>query len=224
MREPLESYLESLVPLSKRNAMDNVLAMRTRFLTLVFEDIFQRHNASAALRTAECMGIQDVYFIENENPFHAHPYVSRGANKWLNIHTINSQLEHASLVAVKEIKERGYAIVATGPAAKQYSPDDLPITKPIALFFGNEHKGLSHHIQDHADYFLSVPIVGFTESYNVSVSSALIIQSLLKRIRQSDSQWHLGEEEKSELKRNWVRQCVRHLEQITHQYELNSNG
>lgn len=224
MRKSLETYIESLVPLSKRNIMDNVLAMRTRYFTLVFEDIFQSHNASAALRTAECMGIQDVYFIENENPFRPHPYVSRGANKWLSIHNIKSQEEHATLLALTQLKNQGYAIVATGPGAKPYTPDELPINRPIALFFGNEQKGLSHHVQRQADYHLAIPIVGFTESYNVSVASALILQTLLKRIRQSDVPWTLKEEERRELKRHWIRQCVRHLDKITHQFALNANG
>ena len=139
---------------------------RTRYLTVVLEDIFQSQNASAVLRTCDCFGIQDVHIIENRNPYEINPDVELGSAKWLNMNRYNKS-GHNTLEAFTELRKKGYKIIATSPHKNDLMIQDLPIEHKIALVFGSEREGLSDIALQNADAFVKIPMYGFTESFNI---------------------------------------------------------
>ena len=96
--------------------------------------------------------------------------------------------EHQDCIA--NLKERGYQIIATTPHENDCMLEDFDISKPSALFFGTERHGLSDEVLAQADGFMKIPMVGFTESLNISVSAAIILQNVSTRLRHSDIRWH----------------------------------
>ena len=96
--------------------------------------------------------------------------------------------------------------------------EDFDITKPSALFFGTERDGLSQEILDKADGFLKIPMVGFTESLNISVSAAIIIQNLTNRLRNSDIAWQLSEDEILEKRLSWAKSSIKDIKRIEARY------
>jgi tRNA (guanosine-2'-O-)-methyltransferase len=185
-----------------------VLQQRTRHLTFVLENIYQPHNASAVLRSCEISGIQDVHIIENTNSFKPSQNVAMGAAKWLDIYKYN-QDENNTVSCIKQLKKHGYRIVATTPHTKDVLLEDLPVEKPLALLFGTELTGLSKTALDNADEFVRIPMHGFTESYNISVSAALCAYQLSRKLHRSDIQWQLTEDEYLHLETEWYRRTIR---------------
>jgi len=210
MEQKLLAYLSEFVTPARLALFEKVLNNRTNYITVVLEDIFQPQNASAVLRSCDCLGIQNVHVIENRNEFTVNKEVSLGASKWLNIHKYNEK-ENNSLQAVKTLKEQGYRIVATTPHIKEQLLPDFDVQKgKAALVFGSELSGISEIIMNQADEFLKIPMYGFTESFNISVSAALILYEISMRIRQLDGKaWKLSEEEKMEIKLKWVRATIK---------------
>jgi tRNA (guanosine-2'-O-)-methyltransferase len=96
--------------------------------------------------------------------------------------------------------------------------EDFDITKPSALFFGTERDGLSEEILKRADGFLKIPMVGFTESLNISVSAAIIIQNLTERLRNSTINWQLSEEEIIEKRLQWAKNTIKDIKRIEARY------
>lgn len=210
MEQKLLAYLSEFVTPARLALFEKVLNNRTNYITVVLEDIFQPQNASAVLRSCDCLGIQNVHVIENRNEFTVNKEVSLGASKWLNIHKYNEK-ENNSLQAVKTLKEQGYRIVATTPHINEQLLPDFDVQKgKAALVFGSELSGISEIIMNQADEFLKIPMYGFTESFNISVSAALILYEISMRIRQLDGKaWKLSEEEKMEIKLKWVRATIK---------------
>lgn len=190
--------------------MERVLDNRTRYITVGLDDIYQPHNASAVLRTCDCFGIQDVHIIENRNTYSVNPDVALGSSQWLEFIRHN-QSEENTLSAVTSLRNAGYRIIATTPAGKQSAnPDNLNLEKGrMALFFGSEMEGLSAAVLDNADELLTIPMVGFTESFNISVSVAIILYQLTGRLRTSSLKWQLSEKERAKIKLKWLRESVR---------------
>lgn len=197
----------------KRNLFDQVLNQRTRHITVVLENIYQPHNASAVLRSCDCFGIQDVHIVENGNKYETSTGVDMGSSKWLSLYRYNKK-ENNTVYALESLKEKGYKIIATTPHTRDCLIQDLPIDQPIALMFGTELTGLSELAMDHADGYVRLPMYGFMESYNISVSAALALYETTERLRKSDFDWHLTEKEKEELKLNWVRKVIRFSEKV----------
>src|SRR5579863_3900144 len=133
----IDSLLQ-YVTQNKQDKMREVIEHRTRYVTIVLEDLFQPHNASAALRTSDIFGIQDVHVIEGKNKFKAVTSVALGAPKWLDVHTSSSTVS-----TINALKKQGYRIVATTPHTDSYLLPFLPLDQKIALVFGNEQAGLS---------------------------------------------------------------------------------
>lgn len=206
----LLSYLESYLTTHRKDLIERVLAERTKYLTIVLEDIFQPQNASAILRSAECCGIQDIHIIENRNQYTLNPDVLRGSDRWLTINKYNS-----SEAAVLRLKENGYRIITTVPSQNAVMLPDLDLLKgKCAIVFGTERTGISTSMQSLADEQLSIPMVGFTESFNVSVSAAIIMHTLSQKLRASNLKWQLNFEEYKELKIRWVRYSIRKPEML----------
>ncbi len=213
INEELLNYLLSFVTEERKNRILNVVSNRTRYITVVIEDIFQSHNISAVLRSAECFGIQDVHIIENQNTFEVNPEIVMGATQWLNIYKYN-QKENNSQNTIETLKQKGYKIVATLPSEKNYYVSNIDISNPLAFCFGTEQNGLTDNITKNADFFVKIPMYGFTESYNISVSVALLLNTIVEKIRNSQVNWQLSPEEKIEIALEWVKKSIKRSDLI----------
>lgn len=215
--EQIINYLSQYISDHKKNLIDHILNHRTRHLTLVLEDIYQSQNASAVFRTVECFGIQDVHLIENQNTYGINRRVLKGADKWLTIKHHNQPNVNNTPLCFKKLKEEGYKILATTPTAS-LSIQDVSIDQKIAIVMGNELHGLSEEAQEAADMKVKIPMEGFTESLNLSVSAAICIYELMTKIRSSDVNWKLSAQEKETLKLIWYRKSIKRSETIERKY------
>jgi tRNA (guanosine-2'-O-)-methyltransferase len=198
-----------------------VLAERTRYITVVLEDIYQSQNASAVLRTCDCTGIQDVHIVEENNEYEIVREVALGADQWLSLHYYNEGKNNIH-AAITHLKSEGYRIVATSPHKEGSTPENFDLSKgKAALLFGTELNGLTKEALELADEFIQIPMAGFTESYNISVSAAITLYSLRKRLESSSLPWKLGEVEKYELLLNWLRTSIKMSEFIENKFIQN---
>lgn len=219
MNTGLIKYLSQFMYENRLKNFEEVLKMRTRYVTVVLEDLFQAQNASAVLRTCECFGIQDIHIIENRNKFIVHREISMGSNKWLNLYRYNTG-KNNSPGAIEALRNNNYRIIATSPdpACRLLSELDLSKGK-MALIFGTELTGISKTIKDNADEFVRLPMFGFTESYNISVSVALCLQEIILRLHKSDVNWQLSEEEYNELLLTWIRYSIKKVHLIEKKFK-----
>ena len=191
-----------------------VLNKRTRYITIVLEDVFQGHNASAVLRSCECFGIQDVHFIENRNAFKVNEEVSMGSAQWLSIYRYNQENSNNTEMCYHYLKQKNYKIIATSPHYRSVTIQDIKIDQPIALVFGAEKEGLSQYALSHADEYMYIPMYGFTESFNISVSAALCMYESIKKLRFSSINYHLSEIEKQEILLQWLKTSIKDADSI----------
>lgn len=217
MPKELITYLSQFISETRRAKFDTVLDFRTRHITIALEDLYQPHNASAVLRSCDIFGIQDIHIIENKNAYTVNKDIALGAPKWLNLHRYRKE-ENNSLDCIKKLKAQGYRIVATTPHEKDCNLEDLSVDKPLALFFGTELTGISDTVREHADEFVKIPMYGFTESFNISVSAALCLHTLKENLHKSNTNWHLNELEKDELLLTWLRNSIPKVELIEKDY------
>lgn len=213
--DPIKGYtcLREFMTDERDRLFKSIAADRTRFLSVVIEDIYQPHNASAVLRSCDCFGVQDVHIIENENEWSINEGVAMGAGKWLTVEQHNMQ-EHNTRPALLNLKEQGYQIVATTPHRDDHTIADLPLDRPVALVFGAEVRGVSDTVFEMADRFVRIPMHGFTESFNISVAAALCLYELGRRIRSEVKDWQLSKEEQNILLFEWARKSVRESDAI----------
>jgi tRNA (guanosine-2'-O-)-methyltransferase len=205
------NYLADYVTPHKKELIDKVLAKRTRYITLVLENIYKPHNASAVIRTADCFGIQDVHVIENESTYAVNPYVTRGAAQWVDLHKYERDSENASADCFRNLRQKGYKIFATSPQKGSLPLSELHPDQPMALVFGNEHEGVSNAAMEAADGLVHIPMKGFTESFNISVSAAICLYALQEKVAGSAIKgYYLDEVEKTELKYRWYQGIVKH--------------
>jgi tRNA (guanosine-2'-O-)-methyltransferase len=192
--------------LEQRNElMDRVLRERTKYMTVVLENIYQPHNASAVLRSCDCFGVQDVHIIENEYKYEFNPHVSLGAAQWLSLHQYNSAANNTP-ECIASLKNRGYRIVATSPGPGAVPIQEFDISRgPFALMFGTEKFGLTPEACEMADESVRIPMYGFTESFNISVSVALCLFHFTERLRSESVPWQLTEPENTEIMLQWCR-------------------
>ena len=207
------AFLENILTENRKEKFLKVLETRTKHFTIVVEDIFQMHNTSAVMRSCEIFGIQELHIIEQRYGKSIDKEIAMGAQKWVDINTFDN-----ISASVQTLKENGYQIIATTPHETDCLLDDFDITKPSALFFGTERDGLSQEIISKADGFIKIPMVGFTESLNISVSAAIIIQNLMSRLRKSDIDWHLSENEILEKRLQWTKNSIKDIVRIEERY------
>ena len=219
----IAEYLKEFVVNERRELFEAKIKERTQHLTIVLENIFQGRNISASIRSADCFGIQDVHVIENDNFFNDDSEVSMGAEKWITTKRYN-QYKHNSIEAIKKLRAEGYQIIATTPHETDCSLYDLEITeKKIALFFGSEIKGCSKQTLELADKKIKIPMYGFTESYNISVSVSLCLQHLTYKMRKSNIDWRLPIVEQNNVMIQWLRNSIKSASAIEKNY-LNKQG
>jgi tRNA (guanosine-2'-O-)-methyltransferase len=212
-------FLQKFMTEERIETFKNVLENRTKHFTVVVEDVYQSHNASAIIRTCDIFGIQDMYSTQRLHPFNVSSYVAKGADRWVDVHKFKKPDSDNTQEAIDAMREKGYRIIATSPHYGSITPSDFDVTKPSALFFGAEKEGLSKNILDQADGFIKIPMYGFTESLNISVSAAIILQTLTQKLRNSDIDWGLTEEEKLELEFKWAKKSVKDSKMLLEKFE-----
>ena len=212
VQRALTDHLGSFVSEQRRARIDAVLNQRTRYLTLALEDIYQAHNASAVLRSAESFGVQDIHVVEDRNAYQVNQDVAVGASHWLNLIRYQSEESRSGLEACcKDLTARGYRLVAATPeiSATPVQEFDVDAGK-VAVFFGTEEQGLTVEALNLTSEKVRIPMFGFVESLNVSVCAALILSELTTAIRHSTNvSWHLTDEEKEEIQLSWYRRIVK---------------
>ena len=134
----LLGFLSQFITDERKQRFEDVLDYRTRHLTVVLEDIFQPHNASAVLRSCDLRGIQDIHIVENNYQYDVNPDVVLGSTKWLDLYHYNEK-EFNTPAAFEHLHDKGYKIVATCPHRDDFTPDTLPLDQPIALVFGTDN-------------------------------------------------------------------------------------
>jgi len=211
-------HLSQFVTENRWDLFQRILSGRTRYLTVLLEDIYQSQNASAVLRTCDCTGIQDVHIVENRNQYTINPDVALGSNQWLTLHYFNQGEDNTS-AAIKELKNMGYRIVATSPHLEGATPETFNLEKGrAAVLFGTELNGLTDRALKLADEYIRIPMAGFTESYNISVSAAIILYQLRKRLELSSIDWKIVEEERTDILLEWLRSSINKVELIEQEF------
>jgi tRNA (guanosine-2'-O-)-methyltransferase len=213
----LLEFLLAFISENKIKKFKENIQYRSRHLTIVLEDIYQPHNASAVLRSCDCFGIQDVHIIENMNKYEVNPDVALGSSKWLSLIKYDKETNNTA-TCLGSLKEKGYKIVAASPHKDDFTPESLPLEQKTALVFGTEMAGLTGKAAEMADAFVRIPMYGFTESLNISVSAALLLFTLTERLRKSAIEWHLSEEEKTDVMLMWARSVVKRSDVLEREF------
>ena len=189
-----------------------MLSKRTRHLALVFEDIEKTQNVSAVLRSAECFGIQDVHFIKNRKEYQVNLGIVKGSDKWLSLHHHNVSEGVSNVeMALSKLRNEGYRVLGTSLDPQAQLVEEVDLTEKTAIVFGCEQKGISDAVRERADGLVRIGMNGFTESFNLSVSAAIILSTFMRNQRQS---WHLNEQEKVALKAEWYHKVVKEADKI----------
>ena len=210
----LYRYLREMVNADRLDLIEQILDRRTRYLAVVLEDIYQPHNASAVFRSCDCFGIQDVHVIENRNTLETIREVELGSAQWLSIYRHNAQ-ENNTVHTLNRLRSQGYRLVATTPHKEDTQLEDFDLSAgKTALLFGTEIRGLSLEALEMADAYVKIPMVGFTESFNISVSAAIILYQLRQKLEASRLTWQLTEEEKAIIRYHWVKNSVKNVSMI----------
>lgn len=208
MQTELINLLEEFVTENKVQLINKVLAERTRHFAVVLEDVYHPHNASAVLRTSDCFGLQDLYITQKLHDYQLNPNIVRGASNWVSLHKYERE-EDSTIKCFQDLRKKKYRIVGTTPDPNSASIHELDISQKTAIVFGAEHEGISDFAKQEADELVHIPMYGFTESFNVSVSVALIVMDLVRRLKQSEINWQLTEQEQQDLKFEWYQRIVK---------------
>lgn len=209
----LISFLESFITNKRRDRLKQVLDQRSDHMRVVLENVYQSHNSSAVLRSCDCFGVQHVHFIENRNKLKISEDVALGSSNWLSIHRHNQE-ENNSVTALMELKNLGYRIVATSPHENDFELHNFPVEQKFALVFGTELEGISEEVKKTADAFVRIPMYGFTESFNISVSAAICMYELSRKIRKEVSTCYLSEQEKEKVYLEWLINTVPNSDEL----------
>ncbi len=210
----LLEYLETYLTDNRKERFNKVLAKRTKHFTVATEDVYQLHNTSAVMRSCDVFGIQEVNIVEEVNSKSIDREIAMGAQKWVDLNRY-----HTTKSCIQDLKANGYLIVATTPHVEDCDLIDFDITKKSCFFFGRETEGLSQQVVDQADCFLKIPMVGFTESLNISVSAAIILQHVTAQLRKSTIKWQLTEEELIEKRFDWIKKTIKNYDAIVEHYK-----
>lgn len=220
--QKLLEYFEGYLTDKRKQTFKDVLSQRTRHFTVVLEDIYQAHNASAVVRTCDIFGVQDIHAIENKYTNKVSRHVAKGSQKWLNIKRYREDGDNTT-ACLNHLKKEGYQIIGTTPHNNSCMLQEFDITKKSAFVFGVEAEGISDIVKDNADGFLKIPMVGFTESLNISVAAAIILQDVTTKLRNSFINWKLTDQEKKVLYFDWVKKTIKNVDKIE-EYYFNNNA
>ena len=206
MEDKILAEFYDIISDNKKEMFDRIASERTKHITVAIENVYQEHNASAVLRSCDCFGLQEMHVIEKDNQYKVQRDIALGAGRWVDMYNYN-QGNQVTKDCIDRLKSTGYTIVATTPHTEN-TIYDLDLSKPIALVFGTERRGISEEVEKMADTFVKIPMYGFTESFNISVSVAIILNTLRQRLEQSSFDWKLTQEEQTALKIKWCRKIL----------------
>lgn len=206
LERKIKEEFYSIITENKKEMFDRISKDRTNHITVVLENIYQEHNASAVVRTCDCFGIQQLHVIEKNNQYKVQRDIALGAGRWVDMYNYNLGSSVTS-DCLNKLKNKGYKIVATSPHTEQ-TIHDLDLSQPIAFVFGTERLGISDEVIQLADEKVKIPMYGFTESFNISVSVAIILSTIRERLEKSELKWKLSEEERVKLTNKWCRKIL----------------
>ena len=186
-------HLAEFLTDERRRTLATALAERTRYMTLLAENTFHPHNASALMRHCDAFGVQELHTVETLCKFSPNASIVRGTDKWVDV--------------------RRHASTAEAIAALRAETFDVA-RGPFALVFGTEHAGISDEAMAAADEYLRIPMCGLVESLNVSASAAILVYMLSQRVRSKVEGWRLPPLEAAALRLRWMRAAVRDAEGI----------
>jgi len=211
--QKLLDYLQSYLTPRRQELFKKELSQRTNHFTVATEDVYQLHNTSAVIRSCDVFGVQNVHIIEEQNAKKIDREIAMGAQKWVTINRYHSVQD-----SIKSLKGKGYQIVATSPHIESHNLRDFDVTRPSAIFFGTEKDGLSEEVLNQADSYIKIPMVGFTESLNISVSAAIILQHITNELKQSEVDWKLTDEEFFDTQLLWTKNTIKSSDKIIERY------
>jgi len=217
--EKLTEHLAGHLTEFRRRRIDEIIDLRTRHVTVVLEDVYKEHNASAVVRTCECLGLQDLHVIENQHEYNVNRSVVMGSSKWININKYSSSTDNTK-ACFDSLRTKGYRLIATTPDATARTLEELDLSYKTALVFGTEYAGLSDYALQNADATVRLPIYGFTESYNLSVSVAIALSYAIRNVRSSKVEWNLSQKEKEILKLDYVRKTVKRSQVLEKEFRM----
>ena len=216
----LLDYLQNFITEERKQRFLEIISQRTNHFTVAMEDVFQMHNTSAVVRTCEVFGVQQAHSIEGRYGKRLDEKIAMGAQKWVDVFRYDDTQK-----CIDILREKGYQIVATTPHKDAYLLNDFDISKKSAFFFGTEKEGLSEKVLAQADTYLKIPMVGFTESLNISVAVAIVLQQLTDKLRRSNIKWQLTDEERYSVLEQWTKISVRNVNDVIKRYnELNAKA
>ncbi len=198
--------LEPFVSRQRQARIEEVLQARLASIAVVLENLHDPHNGAAVFRSAEALGLGSIHIV-SDSSFCYSKKVSIGCEKWLSVN------RHARF-ADCSVALSGIPIYGLVPGARQ-TIEDVDVSQPFAVAFGNEHEGLSTEALEQCHKQVSIPMYGFSQSFNVSVSVAIALQVLTARRRcLLQSQGDLTEDEQGLLRAKWYVQSVRSAAEI----------
>lgn len=218
IRQELIEYLRNFATSERWESINRAISNRTDQITIVLEDLHKPHNANAVLRSCDCFGIQNVHIIENKTEFGSDRQVTMGSDQWLNINTYNDKNADNIEICFNSLKKQGYKIFATSPHASDQHLNDVDITEKIALVFGTERHGISNRVKELADGFVTIPMHGFSESFNISVSAAICLYDLRTRLEKSDIEWKYDKDKQDELRFDWLCKTIKASDSLIAKY------
>lgn len=207
------AFLEGFLTENRKSKFEEILSKRTQHFTVAIEDIFQLHNTSAVMRSCEVFGVQELHVVQEKYGKTIDSEIAMGAQKWVDVHRYDS---NAACLSV--LKKKGYQIIATSPHTNSCTLENFDISKKSAFFFGTERDGLSAEVLEQADGFLTIPMVGFTESLNISVAAAIILQQLTEKLRNSAVDWKLSEDEIFLKRIDWCKKTIKDIHRIEQRF------
>ena len=206
-------YLKQFLTDERLSKIEHFSQESSDFVLPVMEDVYQFRNAAAIVRSVEACGFHHVVALEEENVFNPNLKVTKGAETWVKVEKMPNNLD-----SLKEIKNRGYKILAVSPENNATMLPDYEVNEPIALVFGTELEGVSDEILDFADETLAIPMYGFTKSFNVSVAAAICMYELKQKLMKSGIDYKLSEEKLLEMKIRWTVNSIRSGEELLERF------
>ena len=218
MKAEILEHLYEMLSDNKYELFEKIASDRTKYLTVVMENVHHDHNASAVLRTCDCFGIQEMHVIEKDVQYEIQRDIARGSGRWIDLHQYN-QGENPTIDCIKTLKSQGYKIVATSPRREAVPIHKISLDQPVALVFGTEFTGISDDVVQLADEFTTIPMYGFTESFNVSVSVGLALQNMRQRLEEMEIDFRVSEEEQLDIKIKWAASLLRNGDEVLRELE-----
>lgn len=198
-------YLSQFILPERFETLSRTVSNRTKYMTLVAENMFHPQNASALVRHCEAFGVQTLHTVQTFCRFNPNVDIVRGTDKWIDMYHHTSTAE-----ALQHLKGEGYRIIATSPHYQSCTPESFDVTKgKFAIVMGTEKTGISDEVMAAADEFLKIPMCGMVESLNVSACAAIIIYMLSERMRHEVNGWQMTEAEQITTLYHWMIHSVK---------------